>query len=361
MKPFSPMYFVKENKSRCILLMFMLFLCYAAYLGGIYVSNPRDNWNMPIAYYDKFVYVNSVSGDAEEFADFCREAEESGKAEVIGLGNYNAFSWKTIMGFEEGQFCLTFRSVEDFKAYCEYMDIDCNFENLKSGSMILSERFANNVGLKIGDEIGKDYNQDIYGEFTLDALTKEDGYALYFITDENDTSLRAMLIGKSGARSEELYELAYSLEEKYDIYVHDGLEQNIDGQFESFDLIYTFVILLMAVIMAVTINAAFVGMYQRRNFEFAVYRAIGISKKRIVGKIVSELFCMDAIALVLGGAVFFLGLYLFNNLALYPVGKYLRYYHPMALFGLVLCNLAVIIPLIVTRARQMLKADICEY
>lgn len=361
MKPFSPMYFVKENRPRCILLMFMLFLCYAAYLGGLYVTNPRDNWNMPIAYYDRFVYVNSISGDTEEFADFCEAAEESGKAEVIVLGTYNAFSWKTIMGFEEGEFSLTFRSAEDFKAYCEYMGIDCNFEKLKSGSMILSERFANNVGLKLGDEIGKDYSENIYGEFILDALTKEAGYAMYFITDEDDASLNAILLGKDGVSDRELYALAYSMEEKYDIYIHDGLEQNVDEQFESFDLIYTFVILLMAVIMAVTINAVFVGMYQRRNFEFAVYRAIGISKKRIVGKIVGELLCMDAIALAAGGAVFFSGLYLFNNLALYPAGKYLRYYHPMALFGLVLCNLAVIIPLIVTRARQMLRADICEY
>lgn len=361
MKPFSALYYVWENRARCILLTFMLFLGYAAYLGGIYVTNPRDNWDMPISYYDRFVYVNSTSGDAEEFARFCREAEESGRAAAIELGSYNSFNWESIMGFELGQFSLTFRSAEDFRSYCEYMGIDCDFKSLKSGSMILSERFANNVGLKIGDKIGKDYSESIYSEFTLDAVTKEEGYALYFITEENDTALNAVIIGRNGTESKELYELAYSLQERYDIYIHDGLEEEVDGWFKSFNMIYMFIIILMAAIMAVTIHAAFVGMYQRRNFEFAVYRAIGISKKRIVGKIVGELFYMDVAALVIGGGVFFLGLYLFNQLVLAPAGKYLCYFHPMALLGLALCNLAAILPLIVTRSRQMLRADICEY
>ena len=38
MKPFSAMYFVRENRTRCFLLIFMLFLGYVAYLGGLYVT-----------------------------------------------------------------------------------------------------------------------------------------------------------------------------------------------------------------------------------------------------------------------------------------------------------------------------------
>lgn len=361
MKPFSAIYFVRENKTRCVLLMFMLFLGFAAYLGGIYVTNPRDNWDIPISYYDKFVQVNSITGDVEDFLLFLQEVEESGRARVVPTGSYNAFNWKTIMGFESGQASLTFCSVEDFQVYCEYMGIACNFDNLKTGSMIMSDRFAKNAGLALGDSVDKDYNENIFREFTLDAITDEKGYFLYFITDEEDVTLNALLLGKDGAQGGELYVLADRLKEGHDIYIHNGLAQNIDDQFETFNMIYMFIIVLVAVIMAVTVNAAFVGMYQRRNLEFAVYRAIGIPGKQIVGKIVKELLCMDAFVLVVGGAVFFLGLYLFNNLVLYPVGKYLRYFHPAAVFGFVLCNLAVLLPLMVTRSRQMLRADICEY
>ncbi|MDE7326256.1 MAG: hypothetical protein K2N63_08285 [Lachnospiraceae bacterium] len=361
MKPFSAIYFVRENKTRCILLMFMLFLGYAAYLGGLYVTNVRDNWELPISYYQRVVRVNDISGDKENFDRFLEEVEESGKAIILKNGSFNAFNWNSIMGFENGQASLTFLTVQDFKTYCEAMGITCDFGNLKSGSMVMSERFAKNVGMKIGDKVDKDYDENIFREFSLDATTKEDGYFLYFITEEEDYLLNVILISKEGVSGEEVYEFVRERKEKYNLYVPDDLEELIHSQVKPFHIIYTFIIVLLAVIMAVTVNAAFIGMYQRRNFEFAVYRAIGVSKKEIIKKIVKELLCMDGIAVIIGGGIFFLALYLFNNLALYPVGKYLRYFHPLALFGALLCNLGVLLPLMVTRSRQMLKADICEY
>lgn len=361
MKPFSAMYFIRENKTRCILLIFMLFLGYVAYLGGLYVTNPGDNWELPIAYYRRLARVNDIAGDEENFARFLEEVEESGKAVVLKNGSYNVFNWNSIMGFESGQVSLTFLTVQDFKIYCEAMGIACDFGNLKSGSMIMSERFAKNVDLKIGDKIGKDYDENILREFTLDAITKEDGYLLYFITDEQDYNLSATLICKEGVTATEIYDFVHGLKEKYNLYLQEDFEEQISSQIKPLKIIYTFIVILLAVIMAVTVNAAFVGMYQRRHFEFAVYRAIGISKGEIVKKIVGELLCMDGIAVLLGGGIFFLGLYLFNNLVLYPAGKYLRYFHPLALFSVMLCNLAVILPLMITRSRQMLKADICDY
>lgn len=70
---------------------------------------------------------------------------------------------------------------------------------------------------------------------------------------------------------------------------------------------------------------------------------------------------IEKIALAVCGIVFFLGLYLFNQLVLYPAGKYLRYFESLSLFGILLCNAVVLVPLVLTRCRQLLKADICEY
>ena len=91
------------------------------------------------------------------------------------------------------------------------------------------------------------------------------------------------------------------------------------------------------------------------------YNEIEKKLPTIVGKIVGELVCLDFVTLLLGGGIFFLALYLLNNLVLYPAGKYLNYFHPLALTGLLLCNVTILVPLIVTRCRQLLKADICEY
>lgn len=339
--------------------MFMLFLSYAAYLGGIYITNPYDNWQLAIDYYEEYTtaFPSNEDDDYSDFYAFTEELENDDRVDVLQLGVYNSFLWESIMYFESGSFSGTFMSVDDFKTYCEHMNIECEFDNLKGGSLIMSERFAKNRDLEIGDTVDMDFSDNIYDTFTLDALTHEDGYTLYFISNDGVLSNNIMILGNDGA---DVYDIAYALQEKYDVQIYSGPREEL-SQLGTFNMIYMFVLILMAVILAITINAAFVGMYLRRNFEFAVYRAIGISKRRIVGKIIGELLCMDVIILIIGGLIFFFGLYLFNNLVLYPIGKYLSYFHPTALGGLLLCNISVIIPLILTRCRQILKADICEY
>ncbi|MBQ3512825.1 MAG: FtsX-like permease family protein [Lachnospiraceae bacterium] len=364
MNPFSAIYFVKENKKRCFLLIFMIFLSFGVYLGGLYVTNPLDNWKTTMDYYDKIVSVSNNSADGQDYQWFLHELESDGKVTILEMGTYNGFQWHSIMGFDNGICSFTFRSVEDFKIYCEHFGIECDFEQLKEQSMIMSEKFAKNKGFSIGDKVDKNGYSMIYSEFTLDAVTKEDGYTLYFITSEEDITSSATLLG-NGMEGKELYDYVYSLqnqlEDKSNIYVYPGLREDIEGQFEIFNVIYIFIAILISIILAITIHAAFVGMYQRREFEFSVYRAIGISKKRIIGKIVSELLLLDLVALIIGAGITVLGIYLLNHLVLYPIGKYLCYYDSLALGALLLCNIISILPLMVTRCRQMLKTDICEY
>lgn len=362
MKPFSPMYFVKENRTRCMLLMFMIFLSYAVYLGGLYITNPMDSWELPIEYCESVarVYPTNFYENYEEYEKFWDEMEKNEKVTVIEGGLSSNLTWKTVMGFETGGVTYAFQTPEDFRTYCEYMGIACDFTDVKNGSMIMSERFAKNQGLELGDSIDKDYSDYVYDTYTLDALTQEAGYILYLIDNEPYTSDNLLLLG-NGISGEELYDIIYDVRKTYNVSVQDMLEQQVRSQFDTFSIIYGFIVIFLSLILAVTIHAAFVGMYQRRNLEFAVYRAIGISWKKIIGKIVGELLLMDLITLMVGGFIFFLGLYLVNHMVLYPAGLYLRYYHPMAVFGLLLCNVTVLAPLIVTRCRQMLRADICEY
>ena len=361
LKPFSPLYFIRENKARCILLMFMIFLGFGDYLGGLYVTNPLDNWECHLQYFDESVAVNPTTTDEDlsDFVAFTEELEENDQVTILRLGNTEGFQWFTIMGFESGFASLTFCSVEDFRIYCDHFGIKCDFENLGNGSLILSEKLAQNRGLEIGDKVNRDTSETVYGDYTVTAFTQEDGYLQYYINEEAAGSFHLLVLG-NGISGTELYDLIYGIRDRHPVSIYE-IRELITGQLETFNTIYLFVILLLSVILAVTINAAFVGMYQRRNFEFAVYRAIGMGKRAIVRKLVGEFFWMDILALVLGGGVVFLGLYLFNNLVLYPDGKYLRYFHPTALIGLVVCNVMVILPLIVTRCRQLLRADICEY
>lgn len=362
MMPFSPLYFIRENKKKCFLLIFMVFLSYGVYLGGLYMSNVSDNWKLAFGYYDKIVIVkpDSTDKDGHEFQLFKEEILKDKKLNVMPVERYNSLPMETIMGFTMDSLNLTFGTVSDFKNYCDYMGIECDFGKLKDKSMIMSSRFAANAGLKEGDNVdsGIKNGDNIYGEYTLDFITDEDGYTAYFINkDVSD----AILIFSGEMGNKEPHDYVYNYKNRYSVDIMHNMRGYIEGQLEVLDSLYMCIVMLISVIMAVTVNAAFIGMYQKRKFEFAVYRAIGISKKRLVAKISGELLCMDIIAITAGGIVFFASLYLLNNMVLYPVGKYLRYFNMTAVIGMFICNIMIIIPLILTRSRKLLKADICEY
>lgn len=362
MKPFSPLYFIKENKLRCILLMFMIFLSYGVYLGGLYASNPMDNWEIPISYRRKLIRVFAMNDDddSKRYNAFLQELKNNDKVIILERGLYGGISWNSVMGFTMGTESYSFKTPDDFRTYCEHMGIKCDLDSVKPGSIIMSELFANNLGYKLGSKIDNDTCEYIYERYTLDVLTKEKAYILYLIDPAPYESNGIMILGNN-ISDEELHNIVYDAKSRNNVRLDDGLKETIERQLGVLNTIYTFIVIFLSLILAVTINAAFVGMYQRRNFEFAVYRAIGISRRKITGKIVGELILIDLITLAAGDLIFFLILYLLNNLVFFPQGLYLKYYHPIALFGLVLCNITVIVPLIITRCRQLLKADICEY
>lgn len=363
MNPFSARYFVKENKKRSMLLIFMIVVSFGVYIGGLYVTNPIDNWEQCIEYCDNAVDVVRISTEEEDYEWLLSEVQKDEKTKVLNLGSSNGMNWETVMRFESGQCAYTFLSVDDFKCFCKYMNIECDFSKLKPGSMIMSDKFAKNKGLELGDKVDEKTENSICSEFILDAITDEDGYTLYFISDEEESG-RAIILGNT-IKGQELYSYVYKLHSEMkdtkSVFVYPNLRVGIEVQFESFNVIYMLVVVLLSVILAITINAAFVGMYQKREFEFSVYRAIGIPRKSIIGKIVKELLLIDIIALIIGAVVTLIGVYFINNLVLYPEGKYLRYFNPIALYNMILCNAIVIIPLIVTRCRKLLKADVCEY
>lgn len=363
MKPFSPLYFIKQNKSRCILLMFMIFLSFGAYLGGLYIYTPQENWEYACEIEDNMVEVYQSSGDskAANYKAFREEMKKRDDVIVIEEGWYNQIDRKTVMGFTDGSLCYTFRTVDDFKLFCEHNDIECDFSNIKPKTVILSRLMADSKGYKVGSVISHDdEDNNLEYDLTVAALTEEHGYTQYYIGQDGETNNDMLLLGK-GISAEEVRRYAAEIAQKYPVNFAQSLREEIDEMFSIFNTIFFVVVIFLAIILSVTVNAAFVGMYQRREFEFAVYRAIGISKKKIIRKIAGEILFMDVIVLIVGGGIFFLALYLFNELVLASSGVYLVYTAPIAVIALVLCNLMTVIPLILTRSRVLLKADICNY
>ena len=92
MSPFSAWYFIKENKVRCCTLVFMFFLGFGAYLAGLYVTNPRDNWNMLVDRYDQYVYAfpkaKTVAEQDADMEQFRRELADDQELIFIKRGAY---------------------------------------------------------------------------------------------------------------------------------------------------------------------------------------------------------------------------------------------------------------------------------
>lgn len=365
MKPFSPLYFIKENKARCAVLIGMIFLSFAVYLAGLYVMNVITSFEeFGAQLYESSAFLNLKARDEVSWEGYY-DAKESVRQEEdvrlleLGWGNY--LNAESLMSFTVGYQSLTFLRKEDFKLFCDVNGIGCDVSKLGSRSVVMSERLANNLGLTMGDVLTPEEFSGLAEEFTLDAVTNQSTYASYFLA-EGSEPVNALVLN-TGMEKAEFDAYLERLEEQYPVVVYDyeADMEEVNRTFSFLPKIYIAVLVLVAVIMAVTVNAVFVGVYQGRAYEFAVYRAIGMGKRRITGKIVGELLWMEGIALGAGGVLFFLGLYLLNHLVLYPVGKYLDYFNGVAFGGLLLCNVIILIPLIITRCRQMHRTDICEY
>ena len=365
MKPFSPLYFIKENKARCAVLILMIFLSFAAYLAGLYVMNVITSFeDFGEELYDSTALVYVKTRDEEGFQGY-RDAVEAMRQEedihFVDLGYYNYLNVECIMSFTVGYQSLTFLNKEDFKLFCEMKGITCDVDSLGSRSAVMSERMANRLGLKIGDVLTPEKFNGVSEEFKLEAITNQTTYAYYFFAEDGEP-MNAMILN-TGMGKQQFEAYLDRLEAQYPVQMH-GYEEDkaeTDRTFSFLPKIYIAVLVLIAIIMAVTVNAVFVGVYQGRTFEFAVYRAIGMGRRKITGKIVGELLWMEGIAMIGGGVLFFLGLYLLNHLVLYPAGKYLDYFNKVAFAGLIICNGIILIPLILTRCRQMHRADICEF
>lgn len=365
MKPFSPLYFIKENKARCAVLILMIFLSFGVYLAGLYVMNVVTSFDaFGAELYKSSAFLGMKARDEvsmQGYEDAAEDVRNEENVQLLELGWGNYLNIECIMSFTVGYQSLTFLNREDVKLFCEINDITCDVSKLGRRSVIMSERMANSLGVKLGEVLTPEEFDGISEEFTLDVITDQKTYASYFFEEGGEVG--NYLVINTGKSKQEFETYLDSLEERYPVKMH-GYEEDkaeTDRTFSFLPKIYIAVLVLIAIIMAVTVNAVFVGVYQSRTFEFAVYRAIGMGKRKITGKIVGELLWMEGIAMIGGGVLFFPGLYLFNHLVLYPKGLYLDYFNNVAFVGLAICNVIILVPLIITRCRQMHRADICEY
>lgn len=367
MRPFTALYFIKANRWRASLIVAMFVLTFAVYLGGLYISNIGSMFDYAIDRMDRVAIIEPIQTDYDgaEFQRAVDMLDKNDKITFLKQGKSGLIYTKSIMGFATGVLPYAFRNAEDFLLYCDFVGISLSETNaegeLGNGSVIMSGLQANNRGMQLGDFLTVDNPGEYFdGDFRLDALTDEEDYSAYYI---NDTETPAYMILPTGMNDDEYRGLLEVLKTDYKIRVmdYDYYREMMDRQLSVFEYLYFLLIILMAVVMAITTNAALTGMYQHRQGEFALYQAIGISKWKIRKKIVGEVFLMDVAGIVTGACIVMLGVYLMNSLYLLERGLKLFYYNKMALQGLAVSNVIIFMPVTVLQGRRLMKTDICDY
>ena len=363
MKPTSALYYVKENKGRAGIVIFMLFFTTLLFLGGNYIYSNYYYWERAMEYSDRICTISAISSDEDthDFLQFREKLKQDDSLVVYDISGYGytGLPWTCTMGFEMGSYSMVFNSPEDLKDCFERLGIKADLSDVRDGSVCLSSALAKHYGLKKGDVLNASVYKNISGSHEVGAILEDDSYVLFYVDHvEEPFRMHVMSRDLSGqALRDYLKEIQGDLKG----HVDQSLRVGVEGQFAPFNLIFGVGIVLLSLVLAVVVNSVITGQYLARTYEFGVYRAIGLTRRELYGKCAAEILLMDAIAIVIGGVAVFLFTFLVNELYYIPAGRFLPYFSKSGLYAFLASNLLVVVPTILLKGRSMSKADVTEF
>ena len=365
MKPYSALYYVKENKGRSLLIAVMFFLTTLLLLGGNYIRSNYYYWEGIIDFTERAIEVEaSVNDQDEEFRDYFALVDKLSNDPDLTVMLHSGYAepsmdWTCTMGFTMGGYAARFNTAEDVREAFRIVGYHGDFSNLKNGSLAISKAMANNKGLKLGDIV--DESMGLMGTYTLDALIDEDTYAVFYVEEyPKDKLTRAHVLSETLSYSE-LMERVMSACKGTQCKIQKSWRDDLDSQFEPIDLIFYLALILLSLVLAVSVNSVISGHYNKRMYEFGVYRAIGRTKRDIRRKVAAEIMITDAVSVVVGIGFVELLTFMLNELYYKPGGRYLPYWSEIGVVGLIISNICVLLPTILLRGRAMCKADVTEF
>lgn len=363
-RPFSALYYMRENRGRAVICIFMMFLATLMFLAGNYIHSELYTFEKEFGYSDKLVRVNAQSTDEEfrDFADFTKAVEEDEKLRLVKTTAYgfSGMQHGTVLNLEMGGWAYVFRSVEDMEKVFDRLGIEGDFSKCRNNSVVISSDFAKNKGIQLGDKLDHSFDKVFDSEYTVDAIIDDGSFCTFYIYEAVDNLYR-LYIYSDIMEGEELYNYVTNLAGNRKVQVTEPERNIVLPQFYVFYVLFYAIDFLIAIVLAVTINSVVTGQYLKRTYEFAVYKALGRSRREIKRKVAAEVLSMNLIACLMGFAVAFLFTYLINELVYKQKGMYLVYSSGIGLIGFALCDVLIILPLILSKGRLMSKADVTEF
>lgn len=363
-RPFSAVYYIKENKGRAFLCIFMMYLATLMFLGGNFISSEIYTFEKEFEYSEKIVVAGLQSTDEnfKDFDAFRQKVEEDEKldfVDVTGYG-YSGMQHGTVLGLDMGGWAYVFRSGADMEKVFRHLGIKGDFSDCKNNSMIISRDFAANKGIRLGDVIDRSFDSSIDGTYTVDALIDDGSYCIFYLS-EDDGNLGRLYIFSDAMEGEELYRYVTDLAKGMKVHISESERSRVMPQFYVFFVLFYFIDILIAVVLAVTVNSVVTGHYLKRTFEFGIYRALGMSRKEVKRKVASEIAVMNLSACISGflSTIFFT--YMINELYYKEKGLHLLFFSKTGILGFLLCDMLIVIPLMIWKGVEMSNADVTEF
>jgi ABC-type antimicrobial peptide transport system permease subunit len=332
------------------------------YVGGLYLTNISEEAYAIKDELKEFVTIRDTYSDtdAEQIQAFAKQIQESDIVEIYPV-YLNYYRFKTMLGFTNGDAAYVFTK-EDFQRFNTKMHLITEDVELAENTILLSEKEAAYLDVKDGGLLESDRSEDLstrIGKYPFQVVTfPREAFSAYFISEDAATAGNYLITWKEESKRSEFLQLVEELKLRYDkldfTTYQDGIDE-LHANFSVNNLVYYSMMVIVAIVFAITTNAVFVGIYDKRKHEFALYQGIGIPKKKIYRKVATEILCMNGMGLLLGAGFSFLVIRLLNDLEFSQNGLSMWYYHPMAMMATVCCDLAILIPGIGLRIRKISK------
>ena len=374
MNPFSAFYYIKRNKARAISIIIMLACTAIVFMGGMYIDNINDVFSYPYeepAQYALWMGSGNNNDINDEVRDLYQHQEEllpeSAKTH-IGVDVRYA-DYKSIMGFNNGISVFFMTTKEDFETFVRLTDILPEGFTLEDNELVISEMLANNWGVKEGDIISS-ADEDAHISLNSDMVVKKvlplNGNQIYGWSSSFNIYSSIILStteNHAPTLSEDLNALRTTIPEKYphiQVYTNEAFIETAKEQTSMLSFFFLIVIVIVAVVFAITLNATFAAMYEKRKYEFSIYKAIGFSKFKLFKKVLSELVVMDGIGLIAGGVLCFVSIQVLNEL-LWSQG--MRFIRPsvLGIVGTLVCNIAIIFPVLLVCMKRIKRFDVTRF
>ena len=366
MRPLSPLYYIRENKIRSLIIIFMFFLTTLLFLAGNYIDSVYYYWDSYMDYSDKMLDVSALSTDEDyrEFGEFYKDLLADDALIVMPRSprGYVGLQWMSTMGFSMGSSSFIFETPEDLKTAFEVFGINADLSEVEDGTVCISTALAAQYGLKKGDVIDSSIREGFIGSYRIAALLDDDSFTVFYVenSDYDGDPVRLNVLGRN-ISGDELYQHIIQLQGDRKADISRPAREEIDKQFEPFILIFVAGIIFLSIILSVVVNSVITGQFIERRYEFGVFRAIGLTKGEIYRKVALELLVMDYIAYLAGAVFILLFTLLMNELVYLPKGQYLPYYSDIGLNSFLTSNALVMVPTIFLKGRSMSKCDVTEF